>query len=285
MDQDLSWLSGCPDMSGEIFCELYERMKQAEDPKEAEQIRRHILAGNIRLVASIAARIPPRKRCGLEVSDLISLGFIGLNRALEKFDPTFGATFGTYAYRGIRQAIRNGIKDGSLNRPYRIPRQVQDRLYTLEACLNDLRAELKQVPRLEQIRQKCHQSDRPTLRELAPEEIDQDIELLFRPKASSSTKQDADGQVRDIMETICSDGLNPEEAFVRMQEAQVDHLLSQLTPKELFIIQQRFGLDDGGERTLQDIGDELGVTRECIRKIEARALKKMRCHAGAMVEP
>jgi RNA polymerase primary sigma factor len=115
--------------------------------------------------------------------------------------------------------------------------------------------------------------------------MEQDMELLLRPKANSSTKEDADGRVGDIMETISSDGPNPEEAFVRMQEAQVDHLLNQLTPKELFIIQQRFGLDDGAERTLQDIGDELGVTRECIRKIEARALKKMRCHAGATVEP
>lgn len=271
-------------MTAEIFCELYERMKQTQDPNEAKRIRCHILAGNIRLVASIAVTIPPRKRCGLEVNDLISLGYVGLNRALEKFDPAFGTTFATYAYRGIRRAIRNGIKDESLNRAYRIPRQVQDRLYALEVCLNDLRSELIQAPRLEQIVQKCHESGKSSLQNLAPEDIDQDMELMFRPRANSGTKQDEDGQTRDIAETISSDGLNPEEECVRMQEAQVDHLLNQLTPRELFIIQQRFGLENGGERTLQDIGNELGVTRECIRKIEVRALKKMRCLAEAFAE-
>lgn len=239
-----------------------ERTLARNAKKGDDSAKRTLIESNLKLVVSVAKVY---SRSGVPLPDLIQEGNIGLIKAVDSFDPEKGFRFSTYAVAWIRQAITRAIE--RQGRAIRVPSYVIQSIRKLNQIGSSFQSQHGREPSLEEL---CE------LSQLPKEKV---MRLLEASEALVSLDEGVkeDGTTSLLERLIHAGASNPEEDALQQESMEVLHqLMSWLNPQEKLIIEKRFGLADGVTSTLQEIGEQLHITRERVRQLEARALKKLR---------
>ena len=258
-DTVLETLGYRPDEGGEPAGVLIDQSKVARD---------HMISANLRLVVANAKKYMNR---GLGFLDLIQEGNAGLMRAVDKFEWQRGFKFSTYATWWIRQALQRAIADQS--RTIRVPVHMTETMQRVNRTTRELTVELGREPTSAEVAAKLSEDPRWAI---TPERVEE-VKRYGRTPISLETPigEDGDTELGALIED--DSAVSPLDAATsQLLREQVDRVLDSLEGREQRVIRLRFGLDDGRPRTLEEVGNEFGLTRERIRQIESMALRKLR---------
>ena len=239
-----------------------ERRKMQRWVRDGDLATNELIQANLRLVVSIAKRYVGR---GMQLLDLIQEGNLGLMRAVQKFDYTKGFKFSTYATWWIRQAITRAIADQA--RTIRIPVHMVESINKVHRIQRTMLMELEREPTVEELAERA---------DLTPERVREIQRISMDPLSlDSPVGEEDDSNLADFIKDTNAD--SPSDAATRMLLNQaVLEALGELNERERAVMRLRFGLEDGQARTLEQVGQEFGVTRERIRQIESKTLAKLR---------
>jgi len=238
-----------------------ELLELESDVRRGEEAASRFVRANLRLVVSIAKRY---QSYGLSLLDIIQEGSFGLIQAVERFDPGRGFKFSTYATWWIRQTITRGIANTC--RSIRLPVHAGDQLLAIRMAATTIEVRSGRPARAEEVAAAVF---------LSPKKVAELLPHLAEPMSLSERMGDGDTEIGELV-VDPSAGAPEQTVFASMLPAQVSQLLSTLEPREQQVLCLRYGLDRGHPRTLEEVGEEFGLTREGARQIEMKAIAKLR---------
>jgi RNA polymerase primary sigma factor len=253
--------------SGRLLTPAEERELARRKDLGDEAAKRQLIESNLRLVMSITRRYT---RAGVPLLDLIQEGNLGLIRAVEKFDYRLGFKLSTYATWWIRQSITRALADQG--RTIRLPVHVADQVRRVSRARRQLGQKLNRAPTTEEIAAESG---------FTPGRVEELFELVAEPVSLETPVGDGESMYADLIEDQAS--VSPDRASAdAARSLELADALGALEPRLAFVVTRRFGLDGASPQTLEELGVEMGITRERVRQIETRALRELRQAAPAL---